>query len=124
MNKNLISLGLLRNGKVYETKQLATQGLTQLATNDGVAKLARYLDENNIIRTIVGFYADASEMEYAGGGKSSYTILDVDGNAADVQELRKEIAAINLVIGDGIDGTTLTVAINDVNARLGKGFTE
>lgn len=124
MNKNLISLGLLRNGKVYGTKQLAIQGLTQVATNDGVAKLARYLDENNIIRTVVGFYADAAEMEDASGGTSSYTILDVDGNAADVQELKKGIAAINLVIGDGIDGTTLTAAINDVNARLGKGFTE
>ena len=124
MNKNLISLGLLRNGKVYGTKQLAIQGLTQVATNDGVAKLARYLDENNIIRTIVGFYADAAEMEDAGGGTSSYTILDVDGSAADVQELREKIAAINSVIGDGIDGTTLTAAINDVNARLGKGFTE
>lgn len=124
MNKNLISLGLLRNGKVYGTKQLAIQGLTQVATNDGVAKLARYLDENNIIRTVVGFYADAAEMEDAGGGTSSYTILDVDGSAADVQKLREEIAAINLVIGDGIAGTTLTVAINDVNARLGEGFTE
>ena len=123
MNKNLISLGLLRNGKVYGTKQLAIQGLTQVATNDGVAKLARYLDENNAIRTVVGFYADAAEMEDAGGGTSSYTILDVDGSAADVQKLREEIAAINLVIGDGIDGTTLTAAINAVNARLGKGFT-
>ena len=124
MNKNLISLGLLRNGNVYETKQRAIQELTQVATNDGVAKLARYLDKNNIIRTVVGFYADAAEMENAGGGKSSYTILDVDGNAADVQELRKEIAAINSVIGDGIAGTTLTAAINDVNARLGEGFTK
>lgn len=124
MNKNLISLGLLRNGKVYGTKELAIQGLTQVATNDGVAKLARYLDEKNIIRTLVGFYADAAEMENASGGTSSYTILDVDGNAADVQKLKEEIAAINLVIGEGIDGTTLTAAINDVNARLGKGFTE
>lgn len=124
MNKNLISLGLLRNGKVYGTKQLAIQGLTQVATNDGVAKLARYLDENNVIRTVVGFYADAAEMEDASGGTSSYTILDVDGSAANVQELREEIAAINLVIGDGIAGTTLTAAINDVNARLGEGFTK
>ena len=124
MNKNLISLGLLRNGKVYGTKQLAIQGLTQAATNDGVAKLARYLDENNVIRTVVGFYADAAEMEDASGGTSSYTILDVDGSAANVQELREEIAAINLVIGDGIAGTTLTAASNDVNARLGGGFTE
>ena len=124
MNKNLISLGLLRNGKVYGTKELAFQGLTQDATNDGVAKLARYLDKNNIIRTVVGFYADAAEMENASGGTSSYTILDVDGNAADVQELKKGIAAINLVIGNGIAGTTLTAAINDVNARLGEGFTK
>lgn len=124
MNKNLISLGLLRNGKVYGTKELAIQGLTQVATNDGVAKLARYLDEKNIIRTVVGFYADASEMENASGGTSSYTILDVDGNAADVQKLKEEIAAINLVIGNGISGTTLTAAINNVNARLGEGFTE
>ena len=124
MNKNLISLGLLRNGKVYGTKELAIQGLTQVATNDGVAKLARYLDKNNIIRTVVGFYADAAEMENASGGTSSYTILDVDGNAADVQKLKEEIAAINSVIGDGISGTTLTAAINDVNARLGEGFTE
>lgn len=124
MNKNLTSLGLLRNGKVYGTKELAIQGLTQVATNDGVAKLARYLDKNNIIRTVVGFYADAAEMENASGGTSSYTILDVDGNAADVQKLKEEIAAINSVIGDGISGTTLTAAINDVNARLGEGFTE
>ena len=124
MGKNIISLGLLRNGKVYATKQLAIQGLTQVATNDGVAKLARYLDEHNVIRTVVGFYADAAEMEDAGGGISSYTILDVDGSAADVTELRQEIAEINNIIGDGIDGTTLTNAINDVNARLGEGFTE
>ena len=123
MNKNLISLGLLRNGKVYGTKQLAIQELTKVATNDGVAKLARYLGENNIIRTIVGFYADAAEMENASGGTSSYTILDVDGNAADVQELKDAVEHINKVIGNGIDGTTLTAAINDVNARLGKGFT-
>ena len=124
MNKNLISLGLLRNGKVYGTKELAIQGLTQVATNDGVAKLARYLDEKNIIRTVVGFYADAAEMENAGGGTSSYTILDVDGNAADVQELKDAVEHINEVIGNGIDGKTLTAAINDVNARLGEGFTK
>ena len=123
MNKNLISLGLLRNGKVYGTKELAIQGLTQVATNDGVAKLARYLDENNIIRTVVGFYADAAEMENASGGTSSYTILDVDGNAADVQELKDAVEHINEVIGNGIDGKTLTEAINDINNRLGDGFT-
>lgn len=125
-NKNLYSLGLLRNGKVYGNKQLAIQGLTQSATNDGVAKLARYLDPvvggDPIIRTLVGFYANASEMTDAGGGKSSYTILDIDGSAADVEEIRQEIAKINGIIGDGIQGTTLTAAINDINDRLGEGF--
>ena len=123
MNKNLISLGLLRNGKVYASKALALQGLTQVATNDGVAKLARYLDADNVIRTIVGFYANANEMEDAGGGTSSYTVLDIDGTAASLQEIQDMIAAINDIIGVGIDGTTLTNAINDINARLGDGFT-
>ena len=125
--KNLYSLGLLRNGKVYATKQLAIQGLTQQGTNDGVAKLARYLDPivggDPIIRTLVGFYANASEMEDAGNGQSSYTILDIDGSAADLNEIRQEIAAINNKMGAGIDGTTLTDAINDINSRLGEGFT-
>ena len=128
MNKNLISLGLLRNGKVYGTKQLAIQGLTQVATNDGVAKLARYLDPvvggDPIIRTLVGFYANASEMEDAGGGQSSYTILDIDGSASDITEIRQEIEAINDVIGGGISGITLTEAINEINSNLGDGFTE
>jgi len=131
MIKNLYSLGLLRNGKVYPNKELAIQGLNQSATNDGVAKLARYISDEideesgkHLIKTLVGFYANADEMEDPKGGKSSYTILDVDGSAADVEKIKEEIAAINLVIGGGIAGTTLTEAINDVNARLGDGFTE
>ena len=127
VNKNLYSLALLRNGKVYGTKQLAIQGLTQTATNDGVAKLARYLDPivggNPIIRTIVGFYANAAEMEDSGGGQSSYTILDIDGNASDVQALSGAIDSINDIIGDGISDTTLTDAINDINDKIGTGFT-
>ena len=122
MINNLYSLGLLRNGKVYQTKELAIQGLTQTATNDGVAKLARYLyqpiDGDKIIRTVVGFYANAAEMEDAGGGNSYYTILDVEGSAADIQELREAIEAINAKIGAGIDGKTLTQAINEANAAI------
>ena len=125
--KNLYSLGLLRNGKVYPSKQVAIQGLIQEGTNDGVAKLARYLEPtlggDPIIRTLVGFYANAAEMENAGGGQSSYTILDIDGSSADITELRQEVAAINAIIGNGIEGTTLTAAINDINSRLGEGFT-
>lgn len=127
MVKNLVSLGLLRNGKVYANKSLAYQGLQQEATNDGVAKLARYLQEisgETVICTLVGFYANADEMEDAQGGQSHYTILDVDGGTAgDVQEIREEIAAINDIIGDGIDSETLTDAINEINDKLGSGFT-
>ena len=126
--KNLYSLGLLRNGKVYPNKELATQGLTQAATNDGVAKLARYLEPvvggDPIIRTLVGFYANANEMEDNGGGQSSYTILDIDGSAADVEKIKEDIAKINEIIGDGIDGKTLTEAINEINGKLGEGFSE
>ena len=128
MIKNLYSLGLLRNGKVYSNKELAYQGLTQSATNDGVAKLARYLvpvvGGDPIIRTLVGFYANAAEMEDAGGGQSSYTILDIEGSAADVEQIKEDIAKINELIGDGIDGTTLTDAINDINDKIGSGFSE
>ena len=125
--KNIYSLSLPRNGKVYATKQLAIQGLTQSATNDGVARLGRYLGPvvggDPIIRTIVGFYANADEMADAGGGQSSYTILDIDGSAADVEQIKEQISAITEIIGEGISDMTLTEAINDVNSRLGNGFT-
>jgi hypothetical protein len=126
MSKNIWSLGLLRNGKVYGNKELAIQGLTQVATNDGVAKLARYLEPvdggDPIIRTLVGFYADANEMEDAGGGQSSYTVLDIDGSAADINQIKEDIAEINGIIGNGIQGKTLTEAINEINAKIGEGF--
>ena len=127
MVQNLYSLGLLRNGKVYQSKKLASQALIQVGTNDGVAKLARYLytelGGQPIIRTLVGFYANADEMVDNGGGQSSYTVLDIDGNAADVEEIKQEIAVINGIIGGGVSTGTLTEAINEINATLGSGFT-
>lgn len=126
MIKNLYSLGLLRNGKVYSSKDLAIQGLTQSATNDGVAKLARYLvpvvGGDPIIRTLVGFYANADEMEDNGGGQSYYTILDIEGSAADIDALKEAVSAINEKIGAGISGETLTEAINGINDKIGEGF--
>lgn len=122
MAKNLYSLGLLRNGKVYETKELAINGLTSSSTNDGVAKLARYIASDNTIKTVVGFYANANEMEYAGGGESTYTIIDVEGNSKEIQDLFDGIDAINAIIGVGIDSKTLTEAINETNDTIGNGF--
>jgi len=128
MVKNLYSLGLLRNGKVYANKELAMQGLTQSATNDGVAKLARYLypvvGGDPVIRTLVGFYANADEMEENGGGMSYYTILDIEGSSADIEQIKEDIAAINDIIGDGIAGKTLTEAIDEINDKIGSGFSE
>jgi hypothetical protein len=127
MGRNIWSLGLLRNGKVYASKELAIQGLVQTATNDGVAKLARYLEASDggpIIRTVVGFYANASEMEDPGNGQSSYTVLDIDGISEDLKELSEAIEAINNIIGTGLLPTTLTEAINEINAKIGEGFDE
>jgi len=128
MIQNLHSLGLLRNGKVYANKEVAMQALTQSATNDGVAKLGRYLSQdvsgNTVIKTLVGFYADANEMTDAGGGQSYYTILDVEGSAAEVEEIKQQIDAINDIIGDGLSPETLTDAINDINDKIGSGFSE
>lgn len=130
MIKNLYSLGLLRNGKVYGNKQIAEQAMLQSTPdlNDGVAKLCRYLGEdasgNTVIKTLIGFYANANEMEYNGGGQSYYTIIDLDGNAEDIDALKEAVSAINETIGDGISGTTLTDAINDINDRIGSGFSE
>ena len=127
MIKNLYSLGLLRNGKVYSNKEIAKLALTNASpTNDGVAKLARYLEDVDgvsTIRTLVGFYANAAEMTDAGGGASSYTILDIDGSAADVEQIKQQIAEINEIIGEGIDSKTLTEAIEEINATFGTGFT-
>ena len=127
MIKNLYSLGLLRNGKVYANKGIAARAMEQDSTNDGVIKLCRYLDTvsgETVIRTLIGFYANASEMTDNGGGQSYYTVIDIEGSAADVEQIKEDVAKINETIGDGIDGATLTDAINDINDRIGSGFTE
>ena len=98
MIKNLYSLGLLRNGKVYPSKQLAYQAFEQ-GTN-------------------------AEEMTDNGGGQSHYTILDIEGSAGEVEEIKEEVAKINELIGDGISGETLTEAINEINDKIGEGFDE
>lgn len=128
--KNLYSLGLLRNGKVYLNKQNAEQAMLQSTPdlNDGVAKLCRYLGEdasgNTVVKTLIGFYANANEMEDNGGGQSYYTIIDLDGNAEDIEALKEDVNAINAIIGVGFSPKTLTDAINEINAKFGEGFDE
>ena len=128
MIRNINSLGLLRNGKVYPNKDAAYIAMRKDATNDGVAKLCRYLypvvGGDPEIRTLVGFYANADEMADNGGGQAYYTIIDIEGSASEVEEIKEDIAAINDIIGDGIDDKTLTEAINEVNEKIGEGFDE
>ena len=81
MKKNVLSIGLLRNGTVYEDRNAAKNGLTMSESKDGAIKLARYLkmiDGNQAIKTLIGFYANADEMEDNGNGQSSYTVIDLD----------------------------------------------
>ena len=81
MKKNVLSIGLLRNGTVYEDRNAARSGLTMSESKDGIVKLARYLkmvDGNQAIKTLIGFYANANEMEDNGDGQSSYTVIDLD----------------------------------------------
>ena len=122
MATNIKSLSLLRNGKVYPTRNLALSGFLS-GTDDGVAKLCRYRATDGNIKTIIGFYANADQMEDAAGGNSFYTIIDLEALSKTHDDLQREIDEINEIIGDGIPGTTLTDAINDINDRIGSGFT-
>jgi len=101
-NNNIYSLQLLRNSTVFETKELAYNALsanTAGVTQDGVAVLARYKADGNVVKTLVGYYAKASDISGATGRSDYMTIIDVEGAAADVEKLRTEI---NNRLGDGI----------------------
>lgn len=104
MAKNIYSLQLLRNGAAYASKTAAYEalesasGLTNVTKKDGVAVLARYIHtegegESQVkqIRTLVGYYAEASAMTETGGAESYMTIIDVEGAAADVEELKARL---------------------------------
>ena len=122
-DRNRISLSLLHNDKVYQSKELAIQGLNQSSTNDGVAKLARYL-EDGLIKTVVGFYANADEMTVTSGGQSTWSIIDIDGNADNIEEISGAVAAVNAVIGLGFtSANTIADAIVSLNDKIGSGFT-
>ena len=108
MAKNIQSLQLLRNGNAYASKTAAyealenTTGLQNVAKKDGVAVLARYIytegeGESQVkqIRTLVGYYAEASAMTSTDDAVSHMTIIDVEGTAADVEQLKARL-------GDGV----------------------
>ena len=100
MAKNIYSLQLLRNGAAYADKAAAYTALenasvlTKVANKDGVVVLARYIHKENKkkeIRTLVGYYAEASAMTSTDGAASHMTIIDAEGAAADIEELKNMI---------------------------------
>lgn len=105
-SNNIYSLQLLRNGAAYATKDGALNALKtatgeggslqNVVKKDGVAVLARYIHEEGgvkQIRTLVGYYAEASAMTNTDGASSYMTIVDVDGTAADIKELREKLGS-------------------------------
>ena len=98
MAKNVYSLQLLRNGSIYQTRDAAIEALSGHTTQDGVAVLARYLSGDKV-KTVVGFYAVASDITGAPAGGDYMTIIDTEGASGDVEELRQEI---NAKLGSGV----------------------
>ena len=74
MKKNFESIYFLRNGKAFlsHSEALNQINLNSSKVGDGEAILARYKDENNDVRTIVGY-------KYEMNGESSLTIIDTEG---------------------------------------------
>ena len=74
MKKNFESVYFLRNGKLFlsHAEALTNINLNSSKVGDGEALLARYKDEDNNIRTIVGY-------KYEMNGQSSLTIIDTEG---------------------------------------------
>lgn len=122
MAKNIYSLQLLRNGAAYASKTAAydalqsASGLADVTKKDGVAVLARYIhtegeggSQVKQIRTLVGYYAEASAMTETSEATSYMTIIDVEGSAADVEELRN-------MIGTGVTtANTVTKQLQDLS---------
>ena len=102
MAKNVLSLQLLRNSTLFNSKE-AAYGAFNTGTNDGVIKLARYT-EDNVTKTIFGIY-------HAFEGNSGYTIYEsykeaIDALQAQVDSLEsgssEAIDAIMDILGTGV----------------------
>ena len=112
MAKNIQSLQLLRNTSVlYETRDAALTKLTSgtIGTQDGTPVLARYKGTDGKIYTLVGYYADSSAFTGVDSAASHMTVFDIEGSAADVNELKN-------MIGSGVTTTnTVTKQLQDLS---------
>lgn len=114
MAKNIQSLQLLRNtSMLYETRDAALAALTGGAipggNQDGTPVLARYKGTDDKIYTLVGYYADSSAITGVDSAASHMTVFDIEGSAADVNELKN-------MIGAGVTTTnTVTKQLQDLS---------
>lgn len=110
MAKNVQGVVFLRNGSLYESRQVALNRVATAATSiaDGQAILARYTDadDENKVKTIVGF-------KYSGASSSYLTLIDVEGLKGDAKAL---VDALRIEINDKL-GTGVTSA-NTATAQL------
>ena len=107
MANNVQNVKFLRNGSLFDTRELAKNGmLNQINTlADGTAILGRYkgseytTDATDVV-TLVGFV-------FNDGTNKSITFFDIEGASADVETLRQEI---NAKLGDGISSSNTATA--------------
>lgn len=84
VTKNLVSFGNLRNQTLYASRDEAIAGIKAEGTNDGVIKLGRYTDGEQV-KTIFG-------ISYTNGATTTYTIYDSFKEVID--DLQDQINAI------------------------------
>ena len=90
MKKNFESIYFLRNGKVFlsHSEALNQINLNSSKVGDGEAILARYKDENDDVRTIVGYKYDMN-------GESSLTIIDIEGIEKAINDVEDKIPDVS-----------------------------
>jgi len=108
MAKNVQGVIFLRNGNLYESRQVALNRVATAATSiaDGQAILARYTDadDENKVKTIVGF-------KYSGASSSYLTLIDVEGLKGDAKALVDALRTeINDKLGNGVTSTNTATA--------------
>jgi len=104
-SNNIQGVLFLRNGSLYTNRTEARQEIVanQGLVGDGEFILARYIDGNSHVQTLVG-------VKYHGTKGDFLTIIDMEGASADVEKLREEINAKL--------GTTFISSGNTVEANL------
>jgi hypothetical protein len=113
------SLQLLRNTKIFATKEAAMAYLNeQTPTSDGTPILARYeaeVDGEPVIKTLLGLQAMKDGFSGETVGESYTTIIDVDGTEAEIEEIVERLDNL----GDELEnkfgsGTTVEDVIQDI----------